>query len=229
MRFNYLEKFEQLIRLGYCFLPELSCLKSKKYTDYLTQTTKQLYEEENRLHLEYLNDFEIIKVFMPLLSEFAKKHLMQQKSLSDVYKVTRVISSSEPQEAFRAHFDSHLFTLVTPINIPYDPLSAHNGELVLFNKIRREPSNEFENIYGKMKFRKYHGQKGSEILQNLAPYCTFNLRDNTPILFLGRQCLHFNLPLAASIKDARITFLTHFFDTSPAFSIGNLNRIFRNR
>ncbi len=229
MKYDLSEKLSQLLLNGYCFLPELTCLKASEYKKTLTENKEKLYEENNSLHLQYLEDYRIHEEVMPALADLATDILLNVKHLNDLYKVTRIINNNDSKEAYRAHFDSHLFTLVTPINIPHDPQSIYNGELILFNKIRKEPANEFENIFGKIKFKKYCGKDGVENLQKNSAYKILNLVDRTPVLFLGRQCLHCNLPLAASFKQPRVTFLTHFFDVSPVFSIGNLNRKLRGR
>lgn len=229
MKFSISEKLSELLINGYCFLPELTCTKASTYTMALTKKSGRFYEENNNLHLEYLKEYNIIEEMMPALANFANIHITKRMPLDDVYKVARVITNNAPQEAYRAHFDSHLFTLVTPINIPYDVQSIHNGELILFNKIRKEPSNELLNLYEKIKFRKYYGKSGADSLQQTANFKVLNLIDKVPVLFLGRQCLHYNFPLAPSSTEARITFLSHFFDISPVLSIGNLNRIFRGR
>jgi hypothetical protein len=229
MKFSISEKLSELLLNGYCFVPELTCTKASTYTMALTKKSGKFYEENNNLHLEYLKEYSIIEEMMPALANFANRHITRRMPLDDVYKVTRVITNIASQEAYRSHFDSHLFTLVTPINIPQDAQSINNGELILFNKIRKEPSNELLNLYGKIKFKKYYGKTGAESLQQKANFKIINLADKIPVLFLGRQCLHYNLPLAPSTTEARVTFLTHFFDISPAFGIGNLNRIFRGR
>jgi len=229
MKYDLSEKLVQLLQNGYCFLPELMCLKAQEYTEVLTQNSDKLYEENNSLHLEYLKEHLILEEIMPALADLARMHITKRKYLNDAYKVARVITNDDAKEAYRAHFDSHLFTLVTPINVPHDPHSIQNGELVLFNKIRKEPANEFENILGKIKFKKYYGKEGAETIQKNTSCKILNLINRVPVLFLGRQCLHYNLPLALSCKEPRITFLTHFFDVSPVFSIGNLNRIIRSR
>ncbi len=229
MKYNLSEKLSRLLIDGYCFLPELMCLKANEYNKALTENIKKSYEANNSLHLRYLEDYRIHEEMMPALADLANKHITKRKCLNDVYNVTRIINNNDSKEAYRAHFDSHLFTLVTPINIPHDPQSIHNGELILFNKIRREPANEFENIFGKLKFKKYCGKDGARNLQKNSAYQILNLVDRIPVLFLGRQCLHYNLPLAASCKEPRVTFLTHFFDVSSAVSIGNINRLLRRR
>ena len=43
---------------------------------------------------------------------------------------------------FRAHFDSHLFTLVLPLKIPLSQDLGKSGELVYFPNIRVAPKNE---------------------------------------------------------------------------------------
>lgn len=229
MAYNFSENLNHLLLNGYCLLPELICQKASEYKYTLTKNKKKFYEENNSLHIEYLKDFRIKEELMPALSDIAGKFIARRNHFSDVYKVTRIINKNDTKEAYRAHFDSHLFTLVTPINIPRDPQSTHNGDLILFNKIRKEPTNEFENLFGKIKFKKYCNKEAIENLQKNYAYKVFNFEDKVPVLFLGRQCLHFNLPLATSFSEPRITFLTHFFDVSPAFSIGNINRILRCR
>ena len=64
---------------------------------------------------------------------------------------------------YRAHFDSHLFTLVLPIKIPISMKLVHLGTYFLSN-LRNFPKNEIINFYEKMYYKKFASKKGLDQL-----------------------------------------------------------------
>ena len=63
----------------------------------------------------------------------------------------------------------------------------------------------------------------------LKEYNEFDFADNIPVLFLGRVTLHGNRGFKEEMENYRITLLTHFFDPSPKYGIGNILRLLRSR
>ena len=57
----------------------------------------------------------------------------------------------------------------------------------------------------------------------------FDFKNLNPILFFGRQSCHGNRSFAEQPDGVRITLLTHFFDPSPSYGVGNVLRKLRNR
>ena len=74
-----------------------------------------------------------------------------------------MVRPGDTSEGYRGHFDSHLFTLVTPINIPEYEETNDIGQLHFFPKTRRTPRNEIQNIYGKIAY-KINSKNGFEKL-----------------------------------------------------------------
>ena len=54
--------------------------------------------------------------------------------------------------------NSHLFTLVTPVVIP-KLKEPESGQLIVFPKIRNEPTSELSNFLGKLKFKILYASK----------------------------------------------------------------------
>jgi len=61
-------------------------------------------------------------------------------------------------------------------------------------------------------------------LQKIATF-----QDFRPLLFLGRQTFHGNMPVDVSFAGGRLTLLTHFFDPSPPWGVGGILRKIRAR
>ncbi len=146
----------------------------------------------------------------------------------DIYTISRIVYSFDNLESYRGHFDSHIFTLVTPVVIP-NANDRESGQLIVFPKIRKEPSNELSNILGKLKFKLlYANKKGFKNLMKKNTYEEFDFTNLNPVLFLGRQSFHGNRSFAKAPDGIRVTLLTHFFDPNSK-GIGNLLRKLRNR
>ena len=125
-------------------------------------------------------------------------------------------------------FDSHLFTLVTPVVIP-KANDSESGQLILFPKIRKEPKLEILNILGKLRYKIFYGnKKGFDNLISKNKHVELDFTNLNPVLFLGRQSFHGNRSFAKLPDGIRITLLTHFFDPNSK-GIGNILRKLRNR
>ena len=84
---------------------------------------------------------------MPRLVSLAKSEFKIDVNSDDVYNITRL--EDQLIEGYRGHFDSHVFTLVIPINIPDFGTIKDGGQLLYFPQARRYPKSELENIAGK--------------------------------------------------------------------------------
>lgn len=224
--------WENLLKFGYLSLPEfkLQINDINSIKEGLLQTCINTYNANNNHHEDYYKRYKINELLTPQLKRIAELHLNNKVNLTDVYKISRIISESEKNESYRGHFDSHIFTLVTPVQIPESSNSINSGQLILYPKVRDEPKNEFSNIMGKLKFKKYSSESGEKLLiEKNYKSVVFDFSDLCPVLFLGRQSFHYNRSFESKTDEKRITLLTHFFDPSPKYGIGNINRLFRRR
>ncbi len=132
-------------------------------------------------------------------------------------------------EQYRAHFDSHLFTLVIPLIIPTSLMNEEVGEFLFMPNARRSPKNEIENILGKIYFKKYSRKKAMIRLIKHHECEVEKFSDQCPLLFLGQTTLHTNKAVSSGASSARLTSLSHFFDPGPKLGIGKLLRALRRR
>lgn len=220
----------ELITNGYTVVPQLKIsdnrrqefidkIKSKNITGYVSNFSE---------HNKYLNEKNIYENLKIQLIEVAKDYFKINCSPNDIYKITRVVRPTNISETYRFHFDSHLFTLVTPIQIPKSE-SENDGSLMLFPNIRKEPISELRNVLTKIYYKKINSYNNYQKLSHIKNNLIFNFKNFDPLLFLGRAGLHANKEFYSSNQNLRITTLTHFFDPSPKYSIGNILRILRNR
>ena len=230
MKYHLLNQHQisHLLENGYVHLEQVKITESSKKEIINNINNKKLgyYSDGLEFHNQYFNDYNLNDLRNDLL-KISKKHFGYNCNPNDIYKITRVVGGDVSSESFRFHFDSHLFTLVTPIYLPKKSNSSENGELILFPRIRKNPQFEIINIIQKILFKKYLGYSGFNKLSNKYSSFEFDFQDARPLLFLGRECLHGNKPFRSDEK--RITLLTHFFDPSGNFAISNLLRKLRNR
>lgn len=217
-----------LFRNGYVYLPQYKSTYAPDDVMSLLGSSPDTYKENSNLHNAYLEEHNILLSLGTALCNASKNNLGVKVDIDDVYKITRVVYATDLNESYLTHFDSHIFTLVTPLIMP-PRLESNNGELIIFNKIRKEPGNELSNMASKLFYKKNNGKQKVEYLMQHTSYIEVNFSDMVPVLFLGRQSLHCNRPFSSNAPYPRVTLLTHFFDPSPLFSVGNLNRFIRNR
>jgi hypothetical protein len=211
---------------GYCSLPEFSIKSNKNFESKFKHFT---YKENTQEHIDYLERSGISSNLKPILEEVASNILGYSFNPNDLYLITRSVSELQASEAYRGHFDSHIFTLVTPISIPHEANDIDSGELILFNNFRKEPTNEISNVLQKIKYKKYSSKASIRELQEKYSHQVIDFADGSPVLFLGRRSFHCNKPFRSKSGENRITMLTHFYDPSPTISIGGLNRFLRKR
>ena len=149
-------RLEKLIDVGYVKLPSLSeydldFLASDISNEMGTSTFKEL----GLNHKKFLDDFEFQKYLTPKLHKIAKEAFNYKGDLSNQYHVARKVEPGNSKEMFRAHFDSHIFTIVLPIKIPETSDEGTSGDLIYFPYARKVPSNEITNYIGKAYYKKY--------------------------------------------------------------------------
>lgn len=218
----------ELFENGYVELPQLAYKGSLKNFKNLTKDLNKTYNSNTDFHNEYLLKHNIKTELRDKLFEFSKKHLGIQPDKDDIYTISRIVYSFDNLESYRGHFDSHIFTLVTPVIIP-NANDRESGQLIVFPKIRNEPTGELSNILGKLKFKLLYANKnGFKTLMSKNTFQEFDFTNLNPVLFLGRQSFHGNRSFAKAPDGIRVTLLTHFFDPSSN-GIGSVLRKLRNR
>jgi hypothetical protein len=219
---------DRVLKQGYAFVPQLKFKPTFYELNQLLSGNKRTHIQDSQLHLKYLK--KIDKFILPELINKVPKNLRKNIKKNNLYRITKIVKPYEISESDRAHFDSHLFTLITPINIPKSSSKMNRGQLVLFNKVRQEPKNEIFNFFGKLYyFLFYSSPKQVHKLFNTKKYVELDFKDMVPVIFLGRQCFHYSMPFESNDNESHILLITHFFDPSPPWSIGNINRYMRNR
>ena len=223
-------RLEKLIDTGYVKLPsltdyDLDFLASDISNEMGTSTFKELGSS----HKKFLDDFEVHKYLTPKLHKIAKEVFNFKGDLSNQYHVARKVEPGNSKEMFRAHFDSHIFTMVLPIKIPETSEEGSAGDLIYFPYARKAPSNEITNFIGKAYYKKYASKDGMEKFSSDKPKKIDNFRDYQPLLFIGNTTLHTNFPVSLGCSSYRLTLLAHFFDPSPKYGVGGLLRLIRNR
>jgi hypothetical protein len=223
------EQESSLILKGYTSLPQIKNESiSDEEIDGLVASKDKIYTSGTEFHKKYIIKNNIYTKLKLDLRDIAVKYLKKNINFDDTYEITRITKGSQVSESYLGHFDSHLFTLVTPVVIPRIN-SEESGQLIVFPKIRKEPRNELINIIGKIFYKKYHSKEKFVELMSTKEYVEFDFKDETPMLFLGRVTLHGNRGFEKDMTSHRITLLTHFFDPSPKYGIGNILRILRSR
>ena len=185
------------------------------------------FKELGLNHKNFLDELKFDKYLTPKLHKIAKEAFNYKGDLSNQYHIARKVEPGNSKEMFRAHFDSHLFTMVLPIKIPETTKEGTSGDLIYFPNARKVPSNEITNFIGKAYYKKYASKKGMEKFSSTKKIDNF--RDYQPLLFVGNTTLHTNYPVSLNCSSFRLTLLAHFFDPSPKYGVGGLLRLIRNR
>jgi hypothetical protein len=220
----------KLIEDGAVKLPSLKKFDLEQLANEISNEMGPLtFKELSSSHKRFLNNIEIDKYLTPKLLDLAQKFFNYKGDLSNQYHIARKVEPGNSKEMYRAHFDSHLFTIVLPIKIPTLTEKGSSGELIYFPNIRGLPNNEIFNFIEKVYYKKYASKKSLEKLSKYHQKKTDSFLDYQPLLFLGKTTLHTNHPVLDSCSSYRLTLLAHFFDDSSKYSIGGLLRWARNR
>lgn len=217
-----------LDKRGYTFLPDIrNEIDTDEFANLISAEMKESSFIENaKNHKKLLQNISYYDDLKNYLYSKAKKEF-NYRSSDNEYLVSRKVEAGDMKEMYRAHFDSHLFTLVIPIKIPFSKVSA--GELIYFPNLRTNPSSELSNLITKTYFKKYASKKGVESLSKKSEMKINNFFDYKPILFRGNTFLHTNKGVAKDATSYRLTCLSHFFDPYENFGVGKLLRILRRR
>ena len=223
-------RLKNLIENGYVKLQSLKAFELEHVAESISNEMKSLtFKELGTNHKMFLNTLELDKYLIPKLLEIAKKNFDYKGDLSNQYHIARKVEPGNSKEMFRAHFDSHLFTLVLPLKIPESIHNGSSGELIYFPNTRSMPSNEINNFIGKAFYKKYASKEGIEKLSLRKKKKVENFIDYQPLLFIGNTTLHTNYPVSINCSSYRLTLLAHFFDPAPKYGVGGMLRLIRNR
>lgn len=225
---HYLDK---LVSKGSVKLPSVQHAgwRSETYDACLSELREKSYGENLPANIKFLEYSAIMTDLLPKLSNLAREKFNINVSKDDVYNVCRLVRPGDISEGYRGHFDSHLFTLVTPINIPDFRNLRNGGQLHYFPMARAHPKNELHNIIGKAAYKRHNSEEGFDALAKRKKRFTDDFQDYRPLLFFGHTTFHGNAPVQSESKQNRMTILTHFFDPSPKYGIGAIMRKLRRR
>ena len=225
------QSLSSLLENGFCFLPPIEDVFPlrdifERCSDEIGERT---YAEGLEAHQDFVAHSGIASVLSPALFELARLHFGYTGMEDNQYHVSRLVRPGDVSEGYRGHFDSHIFTLVMPIQIPQRDQCDAGGSLLFYPAVRNEPKSEIRNFAGKLYFKRYAGEGGFAKLAQYSEQQVASFEDSRPLLFLGRQTFHGNMPVDISFNQERLTLLSHFFDPSPVWGIGNVLRRIRAR
>lgn len=225
------DRLEILKHNGYVKLPSLQDKidlpnLSNKINNEMNGST---FAELGMTHQIFLKDIKLDTILAPKLFDIAKEAYGYNGDISNQYHIARRVDPGNSKEMYRAHFDSHLFTIVFPIQIPKASQFSSAGELIYIPKARNIPKNEFKNSIEKLYFKRYASKEGLQRLAKTKDLYTEDFNDYAPLLFKGNTTLHTNKQVSIDCSSYRLTLLAHFFDPSPKYGVGSLLRFLRRR
>ena len=223
-------RLENLLNDGYVKLPSLKMLNLEHIASNISdEMGSSTFKELGLCHKNFLDELAIEKYLTPKLHKIASEVFSYKGDDSNQYHVARKVEPGNATEMFRAHFDSHLFTMVLPIKIPETSNNGTAGDLIYFPYARKVPGNEITNFVGKAYYKRYASKEGMEKFSSNSSKKVDDFRDYQPLLFVGNTTLHTNYPVSPDCSSYRLTLLAHFFDPSPKYGVGGLLRLIRNR
>lgn len=223
-------RLEQLLEHGFAKLPTLKELDIDFVASNISDEMGSLtFKESGSQHKNFLRDLCIDEYLTPKLHNIAKNNFNYNGDSSNQYHIARKVEPGNTKEMFRAHFDSHLFTMVLPLKIPETTQDGTAGDLIYFPYARKVPTNEISNFVGKAYFKRFASKDGMEKFSLNHQKRIDNFKDYQPLLFMGNTTLHTNYPVSMECSSYRLTLLAHFFDPSPKYGVGGLLRLLRNR
>ena len=159
-------RLEKLLYEGEAKLPSLKQFNLDLIAeDIFSDMGLKTFMELPSNHKKFLEKLEIDTYLAPRLYKLAKKFFNYKGEISNQYHIARKVEPGNSKEMFRAHFDSHIFTVVFPIKIPTSSKKKDScGELIYFPKLRNNPKNEIKNFAEKLYFKRYASNKGIENL-----------------------------------------------------------------
>lgn len=223
-------RLEQLLKRGAVKLPSIKKLNlDSTASNIIADMNGATFTELCASHKSFLEALNLEKNLTPKLFSIACDYMGYSGDISNQYHIARRVEPGNSKEMYRAHFDSHLFTLVLPIKIPTAKKGGSAGDLIYFPNARNNPKNEISNFIGKAFHKKYASESGIEKFSIKHERFTDNFSDYKPLLFLGNSTLHTNKEVSLDCSSDRLTLLAHFFDPSPKYGVGGLTRWIRGR
>ena len=206
-------RIEKLLKNGAVKFPSLKEFDLDNFAnDISAEMGSFTFKELSFAHKKFLDHIQIDKFLAPKLLEVAKKVFGFDGNLSNQYHIARKVMPGNINEQYRAHFDSHIFTLVLPLKIPYSPSKITLENLFIFQKLEKCPKNEIINLIEKFYYKRFASKKGLEKLSKNNLKKIDNFIDCQPLLFLGKTTLHTNYPVSFDCSTHRLTLLAHYFD-----------------
>lgn len=209
----------------------LNNVETKGYC--LFDLPKAITDKIKRINIKSLKDgFHLnINVHMDLLSKtdlFRGINCEIRKRTQEIgfkwneINLARVVDGGS-SERYATHFDSHIYTMVLPIAVPEDDIDL-KGQLYIVPNLRSLPSNDFVNVFQKIRARTYRKEENFDKVQKLPGFMQFDLKVGQALIFNGNRSLHGNI--ANDSKEKRVTFISHYVDPFPN-GAGSLVRSFR--
>lgn len=224
------ERLTILKREGFVKLPSIDFIDLEETAHEITEEMRcKTFLELGRHHASFLKSLGTEENLAPKLYEYAVKEFGYRGSSSDAYHIARRVEPGNSHEMYRAHFDSHLFTLVLPIKIPTAPQGGTAGELIYFPGCRPNPKSEWLNFIDKLTFKRFASRSGIDTFATKHSMREEDFLDYSPMLFMGRTTLHTNKAVSQHCASYRLTLLAHYFDPSPKVSVGGFLRLIRRR
>ena len=223
-------RLEELLDKGFVKFPTIKPFDlddvDKKISDEIKGNT---FFEACNSHKNFLDKLNLNDFLVPKLFQIAKSNFGFKGEIDDQYHIARRVEPGNSKEMYRAHFDSHIFTMVIPIKIPNSSSSGSSGDLIFHPNSRENPNSEIVNILSKAYHKRYASKDGLEKFGKNHTQLVDNFTDYRPLLFIGNTTLHTNKPVSLCCDSHRLTLLAHFFDSSSKYGIGSLLRLIRNR
>ncbi len=223
-------RLEHLMKDGFVKLPSLKhfgleSVASKISNDMSGSTFAELCPS----HDKFISQLSMSEYLTPKLFDIARKKLGFKGDISNQYHIARRVEAGNSKEMYRAHFDSHLFTMVLPVKIPTSADGGSIGELIYFPNARKSPRSEISNFIGKAYHKRFASKQGMEKFSVRHEQITDDFQDYKPLLFIGNRTLHTNKQVSLGCSSYRLTLLAHFFDPSPKYGVGGMLRMLRSR
>lgn len=224
------ERLQTLVTDGFVKLPSLDIFELNGLaTGISDEMNGSTFAELCTSHRSFLNDLCIEQYLTPKLLNIAQNIYGYKGPSSNQYHIARRVEAGNSKEMYRAHFDSHLFTMVLPIKIPQSIDGSGVGELIYFPNARSLPKTEVSNVFSKAYHKRFASAEGIEKFSLKHEKREDSFHTLEPLLFVGKNTLHTNKEVSLNCSSYRLTLLAHFFDTSPKYGVGSLLRILRNR
>jgi len=222
-------RLESLMERGFVKLPSIIEFDlDGMANDISNEMGENTFSELCLSHKVFIDKLAINEYLVPKLLEIAEDQLDYGGQCSNQYHVARKVAPGDSKEMYRAHFDSHLFTMVLPIQIPVSN-SGTIGELVYFPRAREAPKNELVNFFDKVYYKRFASKDGLIKFGMSQMQMTETFLSYEPLIFIGNTTLHTNKQVSEDCSSQRLTLLAHFFDPSPKYGVGSILRMLRAR